>query len=66
MFIYESGEKPGHHFMSDFSYQFLMIQNDDQYTTIEVKSNFGKNAKGFKVCYPSENTKKYKLLVEPG
>ena len=43
-----------------------MVTNEDPLVTVEVKSNFPKNAKGFKVCYPSEHQRYYKLYVEPG
>jgi len=43
-----------------------MVVNNDPCTSIEVKSDFPKNIKDFKVCYPSDNSKSFKLTVEPG
>ena len=46
-----------------------MVHNNDPCASIEVKSDFpkkSKDLKDFKVMYPTEHTKSFKLLVEPG
>jgi len=54
-----------HHFLTEFSYQFLMITNDDDSAAIEISSNIPPEQKGYKVCYPAENPKRYRCVIEP-
>ena len=63
--IHDSAKENKHHFLTDFSYQMIMVTNDDESSFVEVSSNFSRNQKGYKVCYPPENPKQYKAMVEP-
>ena len=58
-------EKGAFHFVTEFAYQMLMIRNDDDQAQVEVTSTFNRNQKGYKILYPPENSKNYKLFVEP-
>ena len=66
MIIHHSTSKETGHFLSEFSYQMVMVSNNDEKASLEVASHWTSDQKGFEIVYPPTKDRQYTYNVAPG